>query len=135
MPKTQAHFGQFPQDKSFIKCTFFLTLLVVLENTYLEEMVQNGFTFFFQIKSICFEFFLIFFKYPNAQIKKYFDRIYHYKTFTIYPNVYAWPSPPPLQILPKYRAPKKLSKNIWTRVAPPPSEQCLYLDRLKKRLP
>ena len=55
MPETQdfrikhvllTHFGQFPQDKSFIKNVRFEILLLVLENSYLEEMVRNGFTIF-----------------------------------------------------------------------------------------
>ena len=36
------HFGQFPQEKSFIKNVRFCILLVVLENTYLEEIIRNG---------------------------------------------------------------------------------------------
>ena len=52
MPETQGfrikrvlftHFGQFPQDKSFIKNVRFCILLVVLGNTYLEEIIRNGF--------------------------------------------------------------------------------------------
>ena len=39
-------FRNFVQDKSFIKCFWFWILLVVLENIYLEEMVEKGFTNF-----------------------------------------------------------------------------------------
>ena len=40
------HFGPFAQDMSFISNVRFGILLEVLENTYLEQMVQNGFTRF-----------------------------------------------------------------------------------------
>ena len=33
-------------DWSFIKCFLFFKLFVVLENTYLEQMAENGFTSF-----------------------------------------------------------------------------------------
>ena len=44
------HFRPFAQDWSFIKCFWFWILLVVLENTYLEEMVGNGFSIFLILK-------------------------------------------------------------------------------------
>ena len=43
------HFGPFAQDKSFIKYLGFLILLLVLENTYLEQMARNALQFFFCI--------------------------------------------------------------------------------------
>ena len=60
MPETQGfrikrvlftHFGQFPQDKSFIKNVRFCILLVVLGNTYLEEMIRSGFYNFYILKT------------------------------------------------------------------------------------
>ena len=40
------HFRPFVQDKSFIKFVRFWILLIVLENTYLVQMAENGFTIF-----------------------------------------------------------------------------------------
>ena len=40
------HLLPFAQDKPFIKCLWFWNLLVVIENTYLEQMAENEFTSF-----------------------------------------------------------------------------------------